>query len=98
MEMIEWGRLLPGLLASLLGGGLIGLVYFGGLWVTIRYVTEKQGANWLLLASFAGRAVVAVAAFVWLVNGRLPDLIATLIGFFLMRTILIRRLGLKNSA
>jgi F1F0 ATPase subunit 2 len=97
MEMVEWNRLLPGLLASLLGGGLIGLVYFGGLWLTIRYVTEKQGPNWLLLASFVGRAVIAVAAFVWLVNGRLPDLIAALIGFFLMRTILIRRLGLRET-
>jgi F1F0 ATPase subunit 2 len=93
MEMIEWNRLLPGLL----GGGLIGLFYFGGLWLTIRYVTEKQGSNWLLLASFGGRAAVAVAAFVWLVNGHLPDLIAALIGFFITRTILIRRLGLRDA-
>jgi F1F0 ATPase subunit 2 len=93
MEMIEWDRLL----ASLLGGGLIGLVYFGGLWLTIRYMTEKQGSNWLLLASFVGRAVIAVAAFVWLVNGRLPELIAALIGFFLMRTILIRQVGLRET-
>jgi F1F0 ATPase subunit 2 len=93
MEILEWDRLL----ASLLGGSLIGLVYFGGLWLTIRYVTEKQGSNWLLLASFAGRAVIAVAAFVWLVNGRLPDLIAALIGFFITRTILIRRLGLRDA-
>jgi F1F0 ATPase subunit 2 len=98
MEMIEWDRLLPGLLASLLAGGLIGLFYFGGLWLTIRYVTEAKGSNWLLLASFVGRAAVTVALFVWLVNGRLPHLITALLGFFLMRTVLIRRLGLKNSA
>ena len=97
MAINEWGQLLPGLLVTLLGGGLIGLLYFGGLWLTIQYVTKQESSNWLLLVSFVGRAVVAVALFVWLVNGRLPHLITALIGFFLVRTILIRQLGLRET-
>ncbi|MFO7539380.1 MAG: ATP synthase subunit I [Chloroflexota bacterium] len=93
MGINEWS----GFLLSLLAGGLIGLFYFGGLWLTIRYVTAGKGSTWLLLASFVGRMAVAVGALVWLVNGRLPHLITALLGFFLIRTVLIRRLGLSED-
>ena len=47
------------LLLSLVGGGLIGGVFFAGLWLTTRQVLHSRHPALLTLASFLGRSLVA---------------------------------------
>ena len=56
---ISWVKTVAGAGAGLLIGGL----YFGGLWLTVNRVAEAQNPQFLIGASFLGRAALVVAAF-----------------------------------
>jgi F1F0 ATPase subunit 2 len=82
--------LLPVALA-LLAGVALGLFYFGGLWLTVQRVTTSQRPELLTLGSFVLRMAVTLAGFYWVMDGRWERLVACLAGFFVMRSLLVRR-------
>jgi F1F0 ATPase subunit 2 len=51
------------LLLSLAAGGLIGAIFFAGLWLTTRQVLHSRCPTVLTLASFLGRSLIAVGGF-----------------------------------
>ena len=75
----------------LLAGVGIGLVYFGGLWLTVRQAPRVRHPAPLFLASFVLRTGICVAGFLIAMNGRWEWLLASLVGFVLGRTVLIRQ-------
>lgn len=54
---------IPLFLVATLWGLLFGLVYFGGLWLTIRRLAITQHPALWMLGSFLMRNLLAVAAF-----------------------------------
>jgi F1F0 ATPase subunit 2 len=86
-------------LALLIGIGL-GLLYFGGLWLTVRQLPSTNNPVLLTLVSFFGRVSLCLVGFSWLMAktgdyAPLP-LVVSLIAFFWIRNTLIERL--KPSA
>lgn len=85
------------LLAFVAGLGL-GLFYFGGLWWTVNRVATAGQPGLLMLGSMLLRGAVVLAGFWLVMDGQLDRLIACVVGFFVMRTLLIRRLRPQPDA
>ena len=78
---------------SFLAGIVIGGVYFGGLWATVRGLPDAGKPFRRLGLSFALRAALALAGFWLVLQGGWESLAAAMVGFLAMREILLRRLG-----
>jgi F1F0 ATPase subunit 2 len=76
---------------SLAGGGLLGALYFGGLWWSVRRgVLSARPARWF----FAGlilRLGVAMAGFYLASRSGTGALLACLVGFVVLRMAMVRR-------
>jgi F1F0 ATPase subunit 2 len=77
----------------LLGGILLGLFFYGGLWWTVRRVLTARQPGLLTIGSFFVRTVLTLAGFFWLTGGRLDRLGVSMVGFLAIRLLLIRRWG-----
>lgn len=84
---------LSALLVPFVLGGLIGWVYFSGLWETVKRLPEARNAHWLMICSFAARTVFALGGFFILGSGQWERMTAVLLGFYIVRLILVRSLG-----
>jgi F1F0 ATPase subunit 2 len=72
-------------------GGVLGWLYFGGLWVTVRRLPRAEHPAALVLGSFVLRAVLVAVGFVVLLAGDPLRLVAVLVGFLAVRGVLVRR-------
>jgi F1F0 ATPase subunit 2 len=78
------------LAAALAAGVLIGAIFFGGLWWTVRRgVTAKNPALWFLGSSLL-RTSVALAGFYFVAHGDWKKLLFCLLGFLIVRVIVLR--------
>jgi len=78
---------LPG---ALIGGALLGLVFFGGLRWTVRHgVRARAPAVWFL-GSILGRFGLCLGGFYLLARGDWHRLLLCLMGFLVARTFLLR--------
>jgi F1F0 ATPase subunit 2 len=75
----------------LVGGAAVGVVYFGGLWATVRRLPWSRRPALLLAGSLVGRIAVAVTGFVLLLGGDARRAIVALVGFLAVRTVAVRR-------
>ena len=80
------------IIVSLVTGTVLGMFYFGGLWITVRRLTVARQPALLTLVSFVLRATVVLLGFYFVLGGRWERLAACLAGFLLARTLFIRRL------
>jgi F1F0 ATPase subunit 2 len=83
----EWLSLLPALLAGL----VLGVFYFGGLWLTVQRLSQARQPALLALGSLAGRLGVTMLGVYLVTGGQWAKIGVCLLGFFVMRTILVRR-------
>ena len=74
-------------------GGLIGWVYFSGLWETVRRLPEARNPHWLMIASFAARTLFALGGFFILADGQWERVAASVAGFFIVKAVLVRSFG-----
>jgi len=80
------------LLAGLAGFGL-GLVFFGGLWFTVRgAIASSHPARWLAV-SFLFRAMLVSCGFYLATGGMIDRVAACLLAFLATRWLLTWRLG-----
>lgn len=86
---VAWTRVV----AALVGGVVLGLFYYGGLWWTVRRLTVARHPASLVLISFGLRMLVTLAALFWITGGAWALLGVSLVAFLAMRTLLVRRLG-----
>jgi len=77
--------------AGFAGIGL-GLFYFGGLWLTIRALPTNRRPMLLIAGSYIGRTAVVLAGFYFVMGGRGERILACLVGFMLVRFVLVSRL------
>ena len=87
--MNEW------LMLALAGmaGLLLGAIFFGGLWWTVRLGVASGRPALLFLGSLLLRTVVVVAGFYLVGDGHWQRLLACLFGFAIARVIVTRLAG-----
>lgn len=72
---------------ALVAGGVLGAVFFGGLWWTVvRAVSSKQPALWFL-CSMLLRTGIVLSGFYFVSGGDWKRLLASLLGFILARLV-----------
>ena len=79
-------------------GLVLGSFYFGGLWFTVRRIAGNEHPAAMMIGSFILRNVIAVAGFYLGMAEEWPRLIAILLGFILIRIILIRYVKKEMSS
>ena len=81
------------LLLAWVAGGVLGTIFFGGLWWTVRKgVSSKRPALWFL-GSLLLRMSIALAGFYFVSGGHWDRLLACLLGFVIARFIVTRFTG-----
>lgn len=86
------------LLLAFAVGAAVGLVYFGGLWLTVRRVLDvRQRAVWLL-ASFLVRAGVTLLGLYLVIGTDGLRLAAAMAGFLVVRMALVGLLRPRTEA
>ena len=81
------------LVPDLVMGVLLGAVFFGGLWWTVRKgVSSKQPALWFF-SSLLLRVSIALAGFYSVSGGHWERLLVCLLGFVMARLIVTRLTG-----
>jgi len=71
-------------------GMVLGLFYFGGLWLTVKRLPFSASPALLTLCSYLGRLVVTLSGFFLVMAGSWERLLAVMSGFMVMRIILVR--------
>jgi F1F0 ATPase subunit 2 len=78
---------LPNLVWPLSAGGLLGVIFFGGLWWTVRLgMLSPWPALWFL-GSFALRTTISLAGFYLVGHSGWHRLVACLVGFVIARVL-----------
>ena len=84
-------------IGCLLWGFLLGGIYFGGLWITIKRLTlVKNQAVWMLASLVIRNLLVAVGFYPIVVQGWQETLFC-LVGFIIIRMALTRRIKVQLS-
>ena len=90
-DLLQFTGLMP-LVLSLCAGAGLGLLFFGGLWWTVRRLPMARHPAPLALGSLVVRLGGSLAGFYLVMDGHWVRLLACLTGFLLARTLLVRRL------
>lgn len=72
-------------------GVVLGLFYFGGLWLTTSRLPTTRWPVLLTLGSFLGRTAVTILAFYFTMAGRWERLLACFVGFVIMQFLVLAR-------
>lgn len=80
------------LLTDAVLGGLLGLFYFGGLWLTVRNLEQLRRPVLVTLGSFLVRSIV-VGGFYLMLDDGWQGVALGLVGFLIARMILVRVWG-----
>jgi F1F0 ATPase subunit 2 len=79
-----------------IAGMALGLLYFGGLWLTIQRLPHTRYPIPLMLGSMIVRTAFTIGGFYYVMSQHWERAIACLIGFILMRMIFSSRLHPKH--
>lgn len=73
-----------------MAGMALGVMFYGGLWMTVRSLMTTPHPVVLTLGSLIVRAGVTLAGFVLVTNGRWENTVACLVGFAIARVVVSR--------
>ncbi len=79
-----------GLLLACLAGTVLGIIFFGGLWWTVRTFVSSAHSALYVLGSLLLRVGITVAGFHVISGGQWQRLLACMTGFLLVRTLALR--------
>jgi F1F0 ATPase subunit 2 len=82
----------PYLLVAFFVGVGAGLFYFGGLWWTVRRLPRLRQPAFLTFGSFLLRTGVSLVAFYFASGSHWQRILASLLGFIIVRVFLVRRM------
>ncbi|MBN2357648.1 ATP synthase subunit I [candidate division KSB1 bacterium] len=79
-------------------GSILGLFYFGALWVTIRRMAASSKPVFWVLGSFFFRLLLVLCAFILMtIMGGWQAILLALLGFMTMKFIATRELGPRRN-
>jgi F1F0 ATPase subunit 2 len=78
------------LMLALVMGGVLGAIFFGGLWWTVRKVVSSKWAALWLPGSMLLRTGIALAGFYFVAGSHWERLLACLVGFVIARLVVTR--------
>ena len=78
------------LMLAWLAGGMLGAMFFGGLWWTVRKCLSFEQPALLVLGSVLLRTSIVLAGFYFIAQGQWERLVACLCGFIIARMIMTR--------
>lgn len=78
-------------------GGLLGILYFSGLWQTVSRLADARHPIRLLLFSFAVRLLLLLAGFYIIMGDSWARLAAAVSGFIIARVFLVETVGQMQS-
>jgi len=78
------------MILRLISGILLGVFFYGGLWLTVRSLRTTRHPLALTLASLVLRTLITVAGFYWLIGARWQNAAVALVGFAAVRFLLPR--------
>ncbi len=73
------------ILIGICGGFMIGIFFYGGLWLTVRKLAVSRHPVVLTMASFWGRTLFSLIAFMLLIGSDWSKALSALIGFTIAR-------------
>jgi F1F0 ATPase subunit 2 len=79
-------------LVVLLAGFALGIIFYGGLWLTVRALPKSRHAVLLALASFWGRTGLVIGGLLLAMDATWQRALVCLLGFALARIALSRLL------
>jgi F1F0 ATPase subunit 2 len=79
-------------------GFAMGIIYWGGLWLTVRQLPRARHPVLLMMGSYLGRTAFVLAGFYLVMGGQLVRLMLCLLGFIISRIVVTRRLRPKAVA
>ncbi len=85
-EVVLWS-------VTFVGGILLGLLFYGGLWWTVRLLPAVRRPALWMLSSFILRVMVTVGGFALLTAGDWRKVAFALFGFVVARVVIVRTLG-----
>ena len=86
------------LLFAVLWGMVLGGIYFGGLWLSVKRVSASPRSVWLVPISFLFRISIVVLGIAWIGEDQQLAMIAAVIGIMITRQFLIAVVNAnKNS-
>jgi len=71
-------------------GGVLGYVYFRGLWMTVAVLPRTRHPALLAFMSFGLRTMICILGFYFVSGGQAGRLLAGLLGFLAIRTVVVR--------
>jgi F1F0 ATPase subunit 2 len=77
---------------AFLAGMGTGIVYFGGLWWTVRQLPFVRQPALLTMGSFLVRTGISLTAFYLASGGHWERILISLLGFMIIRGLLVRRI------
>ena len=86
------------ILLALVVGAVLGLFYFGGLWLTLERLPGSRRPHVLALLSFFGRTVVVLLVVFLIARQSWQRIAACLVGFVIVRGLMLYRLKPPPSA
>jgi F1F0 ATPase subunit 2 len=73
------------LITALIAGLMLGAIFYGGLWWTVRRSVSSKTLSLWLIGSFALRAIIVVSGFYFVSQGDWRRLLGCLLGFVVAR-------------
>jgi len=87
------------MILSMAIGVVLGIFYFGGLWLTLKKLPSSGNPYFLTLGSFFGRTVISLFGFYLVARGgHWERLLVCLFGFILMKVFLVYHLQPHKKA
>jgi F1F0 ATPase subunit 2 len=86
------------MLAFMLAYGIaLGIIYFGGLWLTLQRLTSARHPAILALGSFSVRSGACLFGFYLVSENGIDGIAYCLTGFIMVKVILIHKWGLNAN-
>lgn len=79
---------------ALAAGAVLGTIFYGGLWFTLRRLPGSPSPARLMITSYFWRMAVCLASFYLIARaGGWQALVICMAGFLAARTVMVRRFG-----